>query len=170
MDDIEFEFIGEDEALEESADLNEDYERRTVRLNCDGKEARGKDFNWAPKINFITPRQYQESNILDELQANYTLKQQEEFEYGTVHTYCCKFRQKKRYLPCMHQYRVIFPSDSLKVIVEEANVHEHILNPDFVDTTQVYRWRPQAIEIVITMIGQSVTSDPPNPMTILFSS
>ena len=33
MEDIEFEYIGENEALEESAELNEDFERRTVRIN-----------------------------------------------------------------------------------------------------------------------------------------
>ena len=136
MEDIEFEYIGEDEALEETSDINEDFERRTVRVNCDGKKIRGKDFSWTPKINFNNPRQYQESNILEELQANYTLKRKEEFEYGTVHTYCFKFNKKKRYLPCMHQYKVIFPSDSLEMIVQEANMHEHILNPDFVYTAQ----------------------------------
>ena len=151
MDDIEFEYISEDEVLEDSA-LNEDFEPRSVRVNRDGKTVCGKDFNWAPKINFNNPRQYQESNILDELKTNYSLKRMEEFEYGTVHTYYCKFNKKKRYLPCMHQYKIIFPSDSLEVIVQEANIHEHILNPDFVDTTQVYRWTPQATEIIITSI------------------
>ena len=43
MEDIEFEYIGEDEALEETSDLNEDFERRTVRINRDGKKIRGKD-------------------------------------------------------------------------------------------------------------------------------
>ena len=50
MEDIEFEYIGEDEALEETSDINEDFERRTVRINCDGKKIRGKDFSCTPKI------------------------------------------------------------------------------------------------------------------------
>ena len=64
----------------------------------------------------MAKKSVEKTNILEELQANYTLKRKEEFEYGTVHTYCCKFNKKKRYLPCMHQYKVIFPSDSLEVI------------------------------------------------------
>ena len=50
MEDIEFEYIGEDEALEETSDLNEDFERMTVRINRDGKKIRGKDFSCTPKI------------------------------------------------------------------------------------------------------------------------
>ena len=45
MDDFEFEYIGEDEALEESTNLNEDFEPRSFRINHDGKKVRGKDFN-----------------------------------------------------------------------------------------------------------------------------
>ena len=44
MEDIEFEYTGEDEALEETYDLNEDFERRKVRINHDGKKIRGKNF------------------------------------------------------------------------------------------------------------------------------
>ena len=84
----------------------------------------------------MAKKSVEKTNILEELQANYSLKRKEDFEYGTVHTYCCKFNKKKRYLPCMHQYKVIFPSDSLEVIVQVANIHEYILNPDFVDTAQ----------------------------------
>ena len=42
--------IGEDEALEKTSYLNEDFERRTVRINCDSKKIRGKDFSCTPKI------------------------------------------------------------------------------------------------------------------------
>ena len=44
MDDFEFQDIGDDEALEESANLNEDFEPRSFRINHDGKKDRGKDF------------------------------------------------------------------------------------------------------------------------------
>ena len=157
MDDFEFEYIGDDEALEESANLNEDFAPRSVRINRYGKKVRGKDFNWVPKINFSNPRQFKESNILEDLQTNYSLKKKDEFEYGDVHSYVCKYSRKKRYFPCMHQYKIIFPSDSLEVIVEEANIHEHVLNPDFVDSTQVYRWTPQATDIIITSIKNGAT-------------
>ena len=43
MDDIEINYIGEEEGIEESEELNDDYESRTVRVNKDGKKIRGKD-------------------------------------------------------------------------------------------------------------------------------
>ena len=73
MDDFEFEYIGDDEALEESANLNEDFAPRSVRINRYGKKVRGKDFNWVPKINLSNPKQFKESNILEDLQTNYSV-------------------------------------------------------------------------------------------------
>ena len=57
----------------------------------------------------------------------------------------------------MHKYKIIFPSVSLEVIVEEANIQEHVLNPDFFYSTQVYRWTPQATDIIITSIKNGAT-------------
>ena len=54
MEDIEFEYIGEDEALEETSDINEDFERRAVRINCDGKKIHGKDFSCTPKSREVS--------------------------------------------------------------------------------------------------------------------
>ena len=53
MDDIEFEYISEDEVLEDSA-LNEDFEPRFFWFNHDGKNFCGKDFNCAPKIEIFS--------------------------------------------------------------------------------------------------------------------
>ena len=93
MDDFEFQDIGDDEALEESANLNEDFEPRSFRINHDGKKVRGKDFNQVPKINFSNPRQFHESNILEDLQTNYSLKKKDEFEYG--YSYVFKYFKEK---------------------------------------------------------------------------
>ena len=43
----------------------------------------------------MAKKSVEKTNILEELQANYSLKRKEDFEYGTVHTYCCKFNKKK---------------------------------------------------------------------------
>ena len=46
MDEIEFNYIGEEEALDIDDNLNDDYEVRTLRVNKDGKKIRGKDLSW----------------------------------------------------------------------------------------------------------------------------
>ena len=51
MDDFEFEYIGDDKALEESANLNEDFENRSVRINRAGKKVRGKGIKGRVKKN-----------------------------------------------------------------------------------------------------------------------
>ena len=70
MDEIEFNYIGEEDTLDDD-NLNEDFEVRTVRVNKDGKKARGKDLNWAKKCNYNNPKSFEDSNILDELKENY---------------------------------------------------------------------------------------------------
>ena len=52
------------------------------------------------KIRFNNPREYEASNIIQELNEGYTRKRISEFEYGTVYNYVCKFSQKTGYLPC----------------------------------------------------------------------
>ena len=53
------------------ANLNEDYEVRTVRVNNDGKKVRGKDLTWVKKIIFNNPKAFEESNIVEELKEHY---------------------------------------------------------------------------------------------------
>ena len=106
FDDIEISYIGEEEAIDDAdnnEDLNEDYEPRSIRVNSNGKKVRGKDLNWTKKINFNNAKQYKDSNIVEDLEENYTLKRSNEYEYGTVLNYICKFNQKTRYQPCINQ-------------------------------------------------------------------
>ena len=46
----------------------------------------------------------------------------------------------------------MFPSDSKEVFVQETGVHEHIENPDFVETSHVFKWSKKATEILVTGI------------------
>ena len=119
--------------------------------NCsDKRRRRGKDLDWVPKIIFNSPREYQDSSILEELQINYTLNKKNDLKLGAVHTFDCKFKRKRRYLSCRHQYKITFPTNSSEVIVQEANSHEHILDPNFVDSPHnpSYMWTPQATEFI----------------------
>ena len=148
MDDIEFSYIGEEDTLDDD-NLNEDFEVRTVRVNKDGKKVRGKDLNWTKKCNYNNPKTFEDSNILDELKENYLIKRRREYEYATVHNYVCKYSQREKFLPCRKEIRIVFPSDSLEVFVQECNQHEHIENPDFIDKSLVFKWSQQATDIVV---------------------
>ena len=84
MDNFEFNYFGEEEVIEESEEFTDDYERRSVRVHRDGKKIRGKDMFWTKKIRFNNPREYEASNIIQELNEGYTRKRISEFEYGTM--------------------------------------------------------------------------------------
>ena len=157
MDDYEFNYIGESADQEEinvdqEDDLNEDFEPRSTRVNAEGKRIRGTDLVWTKKVNFNTPEAFLESNILDEIKETYTSKRKREHETHEVHNYVCHFSQRQKFLPCKKQLRIVFPSDSKEVFVQETGVHEHIENPDFVETSHVFKWSKKATEILVTGI------------------
>ena len=121
MDDIELQYYGEDEGLDNNEEsIEEDLETREIRVNNDGKRVRGKDKKWVQKFSFSSAELYLDSDFLKELKEKYTLKRNNDLEYGEVHHYICKFAQKKRYFPCQHEYKVIFPSNSLDVIMSKT--------------------------------------------------
>ena len=157
MDDYEFSYIGESADQEElnvdqEDDLNEDFEPRSTRVNAEGKRIRGTDLVWTKKVNFNTPEAFLESNILDEIKETYTSKRKREHETHEVHNYLCHFSQRQKFLPCKKQLQIVFPSDSKEVFVQETGVHEHIENPDFVETSHVFKWSKKATEILVTGI------------------
>ena len=104
MDDIEINYIGEEEGIEESEELNDDYESRTVRVNKDGKKIRGKDMFWTKKMSFNNPREYEASNICQQLNDEYTRKRVSDFEYGTAYNYVCKFSHPKESFSAHFQF------------------------------------------------------------------
>ena len=155
MEDIEFSYIGEEETLDD--DLNDDYEVRTVRVNKDGKKIRGKELSWVKKINFNNPTAFEQSNVIEELKDNYTVKRKREYEYATVHNYVCKYFQRSQYLPCQKEIRIVFPADSLEVFVQESGRHEHIENPDFIDKSLGFRWSRLATDTIVMGIQNGAT-------------
>ena len=156
MVDIEFNYIGEDDSAEQVEDLiedlNEDYEPRSTRVNAEGKRIRGTDLVWRKMMNFNTPEAFLESNLLEEIKEIYTIKRKREHESHEVHNYVCKFSQRQKFLPCKKLLRVVFPSDSKEVFVQETGVHEHVEDPNFKDASHVFRWSKQATEILVTGI------------------
>ena len=57
FDDIDISYIGEEEAIDDTY-----------------KKVRGKDLYWTKKINFNNGKQYKDSNVVEDLEENYTLK------------------------------------------------------------------------------------------------
>ena len=156
MDDFEFSYIGESANQEEldgdqEDNLNEDFESQSTHVN-EGKRIRGTDMVWTKKVNFNSPEDFLKSNILDEIKETYTSKRKREHEIHKVHNYVCHFSQRQKYLPCKKQLRIVFPSDSKEVFVQETGVHEHIENPDFVETSHVFKWSKKATDILVTGI------------------
>ena len=94
---------------------------------------------------------------MEELKENYTSKRRREYEYATVHNYVCKYSQRSQYLPCKKEIRIVFPSDSLEVFVQEAGQHDHIENPDFIDKSCGFKWSRLATDTIITGIQNGAT-------------
>ena len=166
VSDLDIQYIDEDEASEDLSvverELNEDYQPKSVRINEAGKKVRGKDLNWQPKSIFMNPDQFKDSQLFKELNENYTRRRQHNLEYGTVHHYTCKYAQKLRYYPCPHEFKVIYPSDSFEVHIHEADVCKHVVNPEYIETSQVFRWTKTATEIVANGVKTGA-----NPTVIL---
>ena len=77
---------------------------------------------------------------------------------ATVHNYACKYSQREKFLPWRKEIRIVFPSGSSEVFVQECNQHEHIENPDFIDKSLVFKWSHQATDIIF-IYGNKKWSD-----------
>ena len=103
MDDFEFNYFGEEEGIEESEEFTDDYERRSVRVNRDGKKIRGKDMFWTKKMRFNNPRD-EASNIIQELKDIPGNEGGEE-----VFSDCEDCRDSERLMCWSHVHRAITP-------------------------------------------------------------
>ena len=75
---------------------------------------------------FSSAQLYHDSSLFKELKTSFTLKRNQEADYGVVYKYICKYAQKTRYHKCDYQIKVVFQSKDLDVIVEECNAHKDI--------------------------------------------
>ena len=79
MDDIQFQYFGEDEDVDDLIDgSNDSSESRTARVNSAGQKIRGKDLNWRSKITFPSPQLYHDSSLYKELKNSFTLKRNQD--------------------------------------------------------------------------------------------
>ena len=158
ISDLSFHEFGNSEAFEEETDLNENYSRKTVRVNIHGQKVRGADLEWRLKYKFLSPKEYFESQLFIELKEMFSRKRKnDDLCHGDVHHYVCKYSRKKKYLPCPHQMKIIFPSDSQEVIAQEVNSHSHIHDPEIVDTSSSFQWSKAATDLVAHGIKSGAT-------------
>ena len=154
MDDFEFylNYIHENEIPKDEVNLDEDdakhYQARNVRVNKGEKKIRGRDLAWVKRISFENSKAFEDSIVMEELKENYTAKRKRVYAYAIVHNYVCKYSQRGQYLPCRKEIRIIFPSESQNVLVQEAGEHEHIENPDFIGSLS-FQWSRLATEIIV---------------------
>ena len=131
MDDFEFylNYIHENEIPKDEVNLAEDdvkhYQARNVRVNKGEKKIRGRDLAWVKRISFENSKAFEDSIVMEELKESYTVKRKRVYAYAIVHNYVCKYSQRGQYLPCRKEIRIIFPSESQNVLVQEAGEHEH---------------------------------------------
>ena len=119
-----------------------------VKDGKNGKKVPGNDRHWKMKRSFQNPADFEVSNLLNEIKSEFTCQRRKEFEYNTVHTYTCKMSRRKGYEKCPKEIRIIFPSDSLSVVVQETGVHHHVQKSDIADRPSVFKWSHQATKII----------------------
>ena len=96
ISDLSFQEFGNNEASDEELDLNEDYSRKTVRVNIHGKKIRGADLEWRLKYKFLSASEYFESQLYVEIKEMFTRKRKnDDLCHGDVHHYVCKYSRKK---------------------------------------------------------------------------
>ena len=144
MLDDEIQYFGE----EENFDHDDDQEIPAESRTRNGKKVRGNDREWKMKRSFQNPADFEASNLLNEIKSEFTCQRRKEFDYNTVHTYTCKMSRRVGYEKCPKEIRIIFPSDSLSVVVQETGVHHHIEKSDIADRPSVFKWSQQATKII----------------------
>ena len=69
---------------------------------------------------------FNSSDLLTELKDNFSCRKNLEYDYGDVKIYMCKVNRGKGFEKCPKQIRVVFPSDSLQVIIQQTGDHVHV--------------------------------------------
>ena len=114
ISDDDFAFIGENDDF---VDVEESVEtRKKTKVNKNGKKVRGKDVAWKDLVTFADPAEYKSSDVFVEITEDFTQKRYNDWEYGEVYNYVCKFSRRAGFLPCERELKVVFPSHSSDVI------------------------------------------------------
>ena len=138
----DFTYFGE----EVGEDIPEDEVEDTPATSKNAKPTRGKDHDWINWRTFQNNEDFSSSELIDEIKNNFSCRKKLEYDYGDVHIYMCKMNRRKGFEKCSKQMRIVFPSDSLQVIIQETGNHEHIRKET--GDLQVYKWSVEAERII----------------------
>ena len=96
--DDDFTFIDENE---NSIHQESEQEKQSgAKTNKDGKQVRGKYIEWRQSQIFNNVEDYKQSEIFNEMKDDFTEKRNNDWDYGHVYNYVCKFNHRAGYLPC----------------------------------------------------------------------
>ena len=122
------------------------------KVNKNGKKVRGKDVAWNDLVTFKDPTEYKSSDVFSEISEDFTQKRYNDWEYGEVYNYVCKFSRRAGFLPCDRELKVVFPSHCSEVNVSDNVEHKHEVDPEYLDSGVGYRWTNEASNIIVTGI------------------
>ena len=150
MSDNDFTYIDEHE---ECDDISSDaIDKRVPKVNKDGKKVRGKDIEWRDVKVFADVEEFQESEIKKEIDEEFSEKRNNDWEYGHVYNYVCKFSRRVGFLPCEREMKVVFMSHCSEVHVSDNVVHKHEVDPNYMDTSAGFRWSAEANDVINLML------------------
>ena len=128
----------------------------TPATSKNAKPTRGKDFDWLNRKTFLNNEAFSSSELIDEIKNDFSCRKRIEYEYGEVHVYMCKVNRRKGYEKCSKQMRIVFPSDSLQVLIQETGSHEHVRKET--GELQVYKWTVEAERIIEMSLRHNATT------------
>ena len=144
MDECQFSYLGQEDTEEQNYDQPGEENIRH------GRRYRGKDLDWRLKTTFENVDDYKNSNIFQDLNENFTLRKRMELNHGDVENYICRFSRRVGFSKCFREIRVIFPSDTIEVQIQEYQNHVH--EESSIKSSKVYRWSALANKIIETGI------------------
>ena len=118
-----------------------------MERRLEGKMLLGRDMN-----TFVDPNEYKSSDVFSEIEEDFTQNRYNDWEYGEVYNYVCKFSRRAGFLRCERELKVVFPSHCSEVNVYDNVEHKHELDPDYLDSGVGYRWTKEATDIIVTGI------------------
>ena len=151
--DSDFEDAVTNDNTEETSDVTNIQRKERGNINSGGKRVRGNDVTWSDYKSFDNAEEYLESEIYGKLKTDFTLRRSNEWDYGEVEIFTCKYSRRTGYLPCPWMLKTTFLANSDAVVVETADGvvdHHHEEDPDYVSDNLGYKWSRTATEIITT--------------------
>ena len=154
----EFSYFGDDNSdnPDEEIDVGEGDSERQESFNQNGKRVRGKDQEWVNHRKYVDPESFKSSDLLIELKENFSCKSKKEMEYGDVHLYVCKVSRRKNFEKCSKQIRLIYPADTMDVLVQETGVHEHVEKSGY-ESLSVFKYSAAANKVIEMCVKNHAT-------------